>query len=264
MSGFCDLNSNAFKRWKAKIDSKWTQCVSISLYASWWLKIRSKSSISWTIFSTADFQREICSLLPHFAGLFHACVSFELSLTVNTLGVWMGEWREGVCTLFVQREKLFSWDASRRFACIRAAEGKSNPFLSSGEPRAHIHKKRTHAPRRISTVKVIRKTGNTDFRPGELINVNKKFTVIWLQKLIVAPLLFITREHQKRFCWYLKHDLRVAPSSHLSPFFSSITHIMQINERESQRLLSKKHNMLTALPCSQCVKVFLCSQELTG
>lgn len=236
MSGFCDSTTNVFKRRKAKIDSKWKQCVSISLYASWRLKIRSKSSISWTIFYTAGFQREICSLLPHFARLFHACISFELSLTVNTLGVWKGERRGGVCTLFVQREKLFSWDASGRFACIRAAEGKSNPFLSSGEPRTHIHKKRTRAPRRISMAKVIRKTGNTEFRPGELINVNKKFTAIWLQKLIVAPsALYHTWASEK-----VRLISQTWPASRTFipsvTFFSAITQTMQINERESPRL----------------------------
>lgn len=51
---------------------------------------RSKYTFLRTVFYTTDFQRKICSLLPRSAGLFHAHVSFELSLAVNTLGVGEG------------------------------------------------------------------------------------------------------------------------------------------------------------------------------
>lgn len=97
-----------------------------------------KCTLFLRMFYSIDFQRSICSLLLHSAGLFHARVSFELPLAVNTLRACGG----GVCTLFVEREKLFSRDASGRFACIRAAEGNWNPFLSSRAPleRAHAQK----------------------------------------------------------------------------------------------------------------------------
>lgn len=48
------------------------------------------------MFYTIESQWKICSLLPRSAALFHARVSFELSLAVNTLG------EGGVCTIFIE------------------------------------------------------------------------------------------------------------------------------------------------------------------
>lgn len=54
------------------------------------------------MFYTTNFPQKI---LPHSAGPLHACVS--LSLTVNTMGDWVGEGR-GVFTLYLMSKRSYS------------------------------------------------------------------------------------------------------------------------------------------------------------
>ncbi len=82
---------------------------------------------------------------------------------------WVGGWRGGVVVYLLSEEKLFSWDASGRFACIRATEGKSSPFLSLRALSACTHRQRqTHAHWKISRLKVICKKQNAKHRPLKL------------------------------------------------------------------------------------------------
>lgn len=224
-----------------RFESKRKLCVWISSDTSQLIKIRTESSILPTIFYTAVFQREICSLLPQFAVFFfHACVSFELSLTVNT---W-GEWRGGVCPLFVQSEKLLSWDTRGRFACIRAAEGRSNPFLSSGAPW-------THTCRRISMVKVM----CAQLRPGELINVKKKFRYLALEANHSPrrSLLHVGIRKGSADLSTVSCELHLYPICHL---FSSITQSHRWMKAKArgwdQRIAtcSQLHHVLTVWRCS--------------
>ena len=60
------------------------------------------------MFYTVDFQQKVRSLLACSAELFHARGSIEPSLAVKTLGARAGGVWGGVCTLFVEWEKLFS------------------------------------------------------------------------------------------------------------------------------------------------------------
>lgn len=128
-----DLNSNVFKARKVKFGTKWKQCL-LSYFQLPLLKIWSKCCYLYDVIhnwlSTEDLQ-----LTPTLCWAF-SCMRFIWTAPCCQHSGWLGGWvgavcGAGVCTLFVDWEKLFSWDASGRFACIKDTEGKSNPFLSS-------------------------------------------------------------------------------------------------------------------------------------
>lgn len=79
----------------------------------------------------------ICSLLPRSAGLFHACVLFELSLAVNTLGDWVGE---GVLfVLYLLSERSYSPETPAGDLHALEQPRANQVYFSAQEHHKHAH-----------------------------------------------------------------------------------------------------------------------------
>lgn len=127
-----------------------TLCPDIFVQLPLTIKNRFKSTILWTIFYTSDFQRGICSLLPHSAGLFMR-VSFELSLTVNTQCDWVG----GLFVLYLFSQSSYSPETPAADLHALEQQRANQIHFSALEHRAHIYRNKQS---KINTVKVIHGT----------------------------------------------------------------------------------------------------------